>query len=90
MLFMCCLCGFFVGTLFVNLFSSAFETVVVCYLIQRSLKTDYQLHIGSINDDAYFSNDDKGKGNLEEISKRYPSNQAFYDEPVENLYSEFE
>jgi len=41
MVFICALCGFFVGSLFINLFSTTFETVITCYLIQRNLKDQH-------------------------------------------------
>ncbi len=38
MLFLCFLVGFFVGSLFINLYSTTYEAIMVCYLMEKNIE----------------------------------------------------
>lgn len=42
---MCFLIGFVVGSLFINLFSTSYDALVMCYLIETNLHDEYGLEI---------------------------------------------
>ena len=44
-LFVCFVVGFVVGSLFINLFSTSYDALVMCYLIETNLRDEYGLQI---------------------------------------------
>ena len=41
MLFLCFLVGFFIGSLFINLYATTYDTIMVCYLLEKNI---YDMH----------------------------------------------
>ena len=63
---LCFLIGFFIGSLFINLYSTFYDSIMVCYLIEKNLGTEVVRRDGDGDDGAQDVKDA-----IQEINKYY-------------------
>lgn len=68
---MCFLIGFVVGSLFINLFSTSYDALVMCYLIETNLHDEYGLEIQHAPEEVKESVQDLETTFFREEKKKY-------------------